>query len=89
QGIPGEGFSYDQSYGLFPTAIDPADCLSTRHTWSQYLVYSVASPTPTPNYDIWPEAGDGRVDAHDLIEALNRSLTDASYLFNFATYWME
>jgi hypothetical protein len=45
--------------------------------------------TPVPNFDIWPEGGDGRVDVRDLLEALNLGIADSSYLFQFAMHWYD
>lgn len=48
-----------------------------------------ATPTSTFDYDIWPEAGDGRIDARDLLLLIQQTSDSGTVLFDFARFWKE
>jgi hypothetical protein len=46
------------------------------------------TPSSTRNYDVWPEGGDGEIDARDLLEML-LSQPGSSGLFEFSKKWQK
>ncbi len=50
------------------------------------IEFSSTSPTPIPGYDLWPDEGDGQIDAHDLLELLRTGTLSGLILFDFARF---
>ncbi len=92
-GVPRFGdFCTIGAYEIPHLALTPTPTLADTPTATD-IPTLIATPSPTettqPNYDVWPETGDGEVDSRDLLQLMSDQENLGGILFDFSCYWQR